>query len=255
MTVAGSDSGGNAGIQADLRTFHSYNLHCTTVLTAITAQNPFSVSAIHPIPARFIAAQLDAVLGAYSIASLKTGMLAEASTIEAVADKLSLPGKIAKVVDPVMVATSGKRLIGNDAIGALRTHLLPLATVMTPNIPEAEVLSGIAIDSRRLAHEAAKRLHGEYGSAVLIKGGHAAGDLPAGEDILFDGSEFTAFTLPWIGNPASTHGTGCTLSAAIAAEMALGANLKDAVAGAKKYVHGAISSSYFVGRDCGVLGF
>lgn len=255
LTIAGSDSGGNAGVQADLRAFHAYGLHGCTVFAALTAQNPRGVSAIHQVPPDFVAAQLDAVLGVYSIAALKTGMLADASAIEVIADRLAARPQIAKVIDPVMVATSGARLIADDAVGVLKARLLPLATVITPNIPEAEALAGTRIGCRADVREAAKRLHGEFGCAVLVKGGHAVGDLADAEDTLFDGAEFLAVTLPWVANPISTHGTGCSLAAALAAELALGRGLKDAVQGAKRYVHRAIAGSYLVGEDCGVLGF
>ena len=148
LTIAGSDSGGNAGVQADLRAFHAYGLHGCTVFAALTAQNPFAVSAIHPVPADFVAAQLDAVLGVYAIAALKTGMLADLAAIEIIADRLAAHPEVAKVIDPVMVATSGAKLIADDAVAAIKAHLLPLATVMTPNIPEAEALTGRKLNSR-----------------------------------------------------------------------------------------------------------
>ena len=255
LTIAGSDSGGNAGVQADLRAFHAYGLHGCTVFAALTAQNPFSVSAIHPVPADFVAAQLDAVLGVYAIAALKTGMLADLAAIEIIADRLAAHPEIAKVIDPVMVATSGAKLIADDAVAAIKAHLLPLATVMTPNIPEAEALSGKKLNSRADVREAAKVLNGEYGCAVLVKGGHAVGDLAAAEDTLYDGKDFLSVTMPWIADPVSTHGTGCSLAAALAAELALGHDLKSAVEGAKAYVHQAIANSYLVGENCGVLGF
>ena len=250
LTVAGSDSGGNAGVQADLRVFHGYGLHGCTVFAALTAQNPHGVSAVHPVPPAFVAAQLDAVLGAYNIKALKTGMLAEADVIEAVADRLASRPEIAKVVDPVMIATSGAKLISDDAIDALRRRLLPIATLATPNLPEAAVLCGRGAPAREMA----ERLHGEYGCAVLVKGGHDGGDDAV--DVLCDASgEIREFSLPRVENPVSTHGTGCSLAAALAAELALGHSLADAVAGAKKFVHDAISASYLVGDDCGVLGF
>ena len=255
LTIAGSDSGGNAGVQADLRAFHAYGLHGCTVLAALTAQNPRGVSAIHGVPPEFVAAQLDAVLGTYSIAALKTGMIPDASSIEVVAERVSPRHEIAKVVDPVMVATSGAKLVGDDAVGILKSRLLPLATVVTPNVPEAEALAGVKIACRSDVREAAKRLNGEFGCAVLVKGGHAVGDLPAAEDTLFDGREFATFSMPWIEDPASTHGTGCTLAAALAAELACGRGLKAAVEGAKRHVHQAILRSFRVGEDCGVLGF
>ena len=255
LTIAGSDSGGNAGVQADLRAFHAYGLHGCTVFAALTAQNPRGVSAIHAVPPDFVAAQLDAVLGTYSIAALKTGMLADAAVIDVAAAKLAAYPKIAKVIDPVMVATSGARLIEDSAVETLKARLLPLAALITPNVPEAEVLSGMRITCRAEVREAAKRLNGEFGCAVLVKGGHAVGDLGEAEDTLFDGSEFRAFTMPWIENPVSTHGTGCTLAAALAAELALGRGLSEAVRGAKEYVHRAIAGSYYVGEECGVLGW
>ena len=255
LTIAGSDSGGNAGVQADLRAFHAYGLHGCTVFAALTAQNPFGVSAIHPVPADFVAAQLDAVLGVYAIAALKTGMLADIAAIDVIADRLAAHPEIAKVIDPVMVATSGAKLIADEAVGVLKAKLLPLATVITPNIPEAEVLTGMRIACRAEVREAAKRLQGEYGCAVLVKGGHAVGDLAATEDTLFDGTAFSSATMPWIADPVSTHGTGCSLAAALAAELALGRDLRAAVEGAKGYVHQAIATSYLVGEDCGVLGF
>lgn len=249
LTVAGSDSGGNAGVQADLRAFHAYGLHGCTVFAALTAQNPFGVSAIHSVPADFVRAQLDAVLGTYDIRALKTGMLAKPDIIETVADRLETHPEILKIVDPVMVATSGSKLISDAAIDVLKARLLPLATLMTPNIPEAEALCGRSASARELA----KDLQGRFGCAVLVKGGHANGSDAL--DVLYDGREFHEFSLPRVENPVSTHGTGCSLAAALAAELALGHDLAAAVTGAKRYVHAAISNSYFVGRDCGVLGF
>ena len=249
LTIAGSDSGGNAGVQADLRAFHAYALHGCTVLTALTAQNPAGVAAIHTLPAGFVAAQLDAVLGMYAIRALKTGMLAEPAVIEAVAERLERHGEIAKVVDPVMVATSGARLITPAAAEVLATRLLPLATLVTPNLPEAEALCGHPASARELARE----INGRYGCAVLVKGGHATG--AESVDVFFDGRTWREFSLPRVADPVSTHGTGCSLAAALAAELALGHDLETAVAGAKRYVHAAISRSYLVGRDCGVLGF
>ena len=253
LTIAGSDSGGNAGVQADLRTFHAYGLHGCSVVTALTAQNPNEVSAVHSVPAEFVAAQLDAVLGVYNIAALKTGMLSRRSVIELIAEKLQAHKEIFKVVDPVMIATSGAVLADKDAIAALKKYLLPLADIITPNIPEAEALSGVVIRSERDIREATRRLNGEYGTAILVKGGHVKGI--SAEDILFDGFGFSVYAMPRIDDPISVHGTGCTFAAAIVAESVKGQSLKDAVAGAKRYVHHAITSSYLVGDACGVLGF
>ena len=260
LTIAGSDSGGNAGVQADLRAFHAYSLHGCTVFAALTAQNPHGVSAIHQVPADFVAAQLDAVLGVYAIRALKTGMLSDPASIEAIADRIANRGEIAKVIDPVMIATSGARLISAGAMEAVKERLLPLATLMTPNLPEAEELCGRICDadvargaSVQRAKELAKELYDTFGCAVLVKGGHGEG--LSAVDVLFDGREFSEFSMMRIENPVSTHGTGCSLAAALAAELALGRDLKSAVAGAKAYVHDAIERSCLVGPDCGVLGF
>ncbi len=258
LTIAGSDSGGNAGVQADLRAFHAYGLHGCTVFAALTAQTPFAVRAVLGVPADFVAAQLDAVLEAYSVAALKTGMLADPAVIEVVASRLAEHPSIAKVVDPVMVATSGAKLISDDALVALKTGLLPLATVMTPNLPEAEVLLNRAPSAPREATGArakdyARALYDQFGVAVLVKGGH--GQDAEAVDVLFDGKTFSAFTAPRVVRPVSTHGTGCSLAAALAAELARGASLADAVSGAKDYVHQAIEGAFWVGPACGVLGF
>ena len=255
LTVAGSDSGGNAGVQADLRAFHHYGIHGCTVFTALTAQNPFGVSGVHQVPADFVAAQLDAVLNVYSVAAIKTGMLGDPKVVETIADRISKCPNVPKVIDPVMIATSGARLIENDAVSALKKNLLPIATIITPNIPETEALSGVCIRNRNDVREAAKRLNGEYGCAVLVKGGHAVEGLVEAEDTLFDGFEFATFSLPWIKEPVSTHGTGCSLASATAAGLALGKGLHKAVEDAKAYVHHAVASSYLAGENCGVLGW
>lgn len=248
LTIAGSDSGGNAGVQADLRVFHDYGVHGCTVFAALTAQNPHGVSAIHGVPADFIAAQLDAVLGVYGIRSLKTGMLGDAAAIEVVADRLAGHPEIAKVVDPVMIATSGAKLVSGGAVEALKRLLLPLASVVTPNLPEAAALCGHDAKPAELARE----LCDKYGCAVLVKGGHRQG--AEAVDVLCVGGEVREFALPWVKDPVSTHGTGCSLAAALAAELALGRDLPAAVEGAKRYVRNAIARSYLVGPGCGVLG-
>ncbi len=258
LTIAGSDSGGNAGVQADLRAFHAYGLHGCTVFAALTAQNPCAVSAIHTVPAAFVAAQLDAVLGVYAIRGLKTGMLADPDAIAVIADRLAAHPEIAKVIDPVMIATSGARLVDEGTVAALTSRLLPLATLITPNLPEAEALCGRDTASRAASvarmRELALMLHERYGCAVLVKGGHGGGR--SSVDVLCTGSDdFASFSLPRIENPISTHGTGCSLAAALAAELALGRGMVDAVRGAKAYVHDAIANAYLVGAGCGVLGF
>lgn len=257
LTIAGSDSGGNAGVQADLRAFHAYGLHGCTVFAALTAQNPFGVSAIHPVPADFIAAQLDAVLGVYAVRALKTGMLADPASIEIIADRLVAHPEIVRVIDPVMIATSGAKLVSDAAMEVIKARLLPLATLVTPNIPEAEHLAGVTGTGRSAdaawAKELARRLHDRYGCSVLVKGGHGVNS--AAVDVLFDGQDFEEFAAPWIPDPVSTHGTGCSLAAALAAEFALGRSVSAAVKGAKDYVHKAIAGSFWVGERCGVLGF
>jgi hydroxymethylpyrimidine/phosphomethylpyrimidine kinase len=182
-------------------------------------------------------------------------MLANEEIIEVVSSKIRNCRSVIKVIDPVMVATSGARLISEDAIYTLKKHLLPLASLITPNIPEAETLAGTKIENRNDACETAKRLFDQFGSYILIKGGHASAKTTFSEDILYNGSEFSSFVLPQIKNPISTHGTGCSLAAALAAELTLGADMLSAVEGSKKYVYNAIATSYYVGKDCGVLGF
>ncbi len=252
LTIAGSDSGGNAGIQADLRAFHMLGVHGCTVLAALTAQNPFGVRAILTPDAEFVALQLDAVLEAYAVGALKTGMLSSPEVIETVADRLLLRGRILKVFDPVMVATSGARLLQDDAVDRLKKRLLPLATLVTPNLPEAEALTGRTLATREEVADAALALADTLGCAVLIKGGHGMG--PVAEDVLFDGSALYRLSAPRIDAPLSTHGTGCSLSAAITASLACGKSLLDAVVDGKAYVYEAIRTGVWVGEGAAVLG-
>lgn len=252
LTIAGSDSGGNAGIQADLRAFHVFGVHGCTVLAALTAQNPFGVRGVLTADAEFVGMQLDAVLEAYSVSALKAGMLAAPDVIEAVADRLVLHNRISKVMDPVMVATSGARLLQDDAVATLAGVLLPLATLITPNLPEAEVLAGHAVDGRDARVDAARELGDLFGAAVLIKGGHCEGD-EAG-DVLFDGASVYRIATPRIDQPVSTHGTGCSLSAAITAALACGKPLLDAVVEGKAYVYESIRTGIWVGEAAAVLG-
>ena len=252
LTIAGSDSGGNAGIQADLRAFHMFGVHGCTVLAALTAQNPFSVRAILTADADFVAAQLDAVLEAYAVSALKTGMLSSPEVIEAVADRLVCQNRILKVFDPVMVATSGAKLLQDDAVGMLKTRLLPLATLITPNLPEAGVLTGKTVATREEMAAAARDLASAFGCAVLVKGGHGAG--VCAEDVLFDGVSLCRLSTPRIESPLSTHGTGCSLSAAITASLACGNGLLEAVVEGKAYVYEAIRTGVSVGEQAAVLG-
>ncbi len=252
LTIAGSDSGGNAGIQADLRAFHVFGVHGCTVLAALTAQNPDGVRAILTADAAFVAAQLDAVLEVYAVAALKTGMLAAPDVIEAVADRLLIHGRIVKVCDPVMVATSGAKLLADEAVEALKARLLPLADLMTPNLPEAAVLLGRPVATSGEMAEAARELSDRFGCAVLVKGGHGAGANAA--DALFDGEALRWLSTPRIDQPLSTHGTGCSLSAAITAALACGRTLLDAVVEGKAYVYESIRTGVRVGETATVLG-
>jgi len=252
LTIAGSDSGGNAGIQADLRAFHKFGVHGCTVITALTAQNPFEVRSVLVADAESVGDQLDMVLGTYGIGALKTGMLAVPEVIEVVADRLMFHNRIAKVFDPVMVATSGARLLQDDAVEVLKKRLLPLATLITPNLPEAGALLGRTVATREEQVDAARALAGMFGCAVLVTGGHGVGG--CAEDALCDGERTVMLSSPRIDGPLSTHGTGCSLSAAIAASLACGRTLVEAAVEGKAYVYGAIRSAMQVGEAVAVLG-
>jgi len=318
LTVAGSDSGGNAGVMADLRAFRDFRVHGCVAFAALTAQNPHGVRAIHPVLPGFILAQLSAVLEDYAVGAAKTGMLFNAPAIRAAAAVFG-EVKFPVVVDPVMVATSGARLLQPAAVHALEDALLPLAFLVTPNVPEAEILSGTQIADLDSAAVAAELIARRFGCSVLVKGGHllttkqhessdseaqgyrgrasgpsraagvsssgrasgpsrAAGVSSSGRasgpsraalscgafaehrtnrsfstDVLFSAGAFHFISAPSVPHPVSTHGTGCTLSAAIAANLARGATLRTAVQSAKDYVTAAIARSYPVGPHAGVL--
>ena len=252
LTIAGSDSGGNAGIQADLRAFHYFGVHGCTAITALTAQNQYGVKSVVIADGPFMVDQLECILNVYAVQALKTGMLATAEVIEAVAGQLALHARIAKVIDPVMVATSGAKLLDDDAIEVLKQQLLPLATLITPNLPEVEVLLGRTVMTREAQVEAARELAHQYGCAVLIKGGHGSGMVS--EDVFADESMCVRLSLPRIEHPLSTHGTGCSLSAAIAASLACGRSLLDAVKEGKAFVYEAIRAAVSVGDAAQVLG-
>jgi len=248
MTIAGSDSGGGAGIQADLKTFAALGVYGTSVLTAITAQNTLAVTAVHEIPPDIVAAQIDAVVTDIGADAVKTGMLASAPIIEVVAAKLreyKLPNV---VVDPVMAAKSGDRLLREEAVTVLRDLLLPLATVVTPNLPEAEILVGRSLPDGDAVRRAAREIVALGPKAVVMKGGHAAGDVVV--DILFDGAGFREYAAPRI-DTSSTHGTGCTFASAIAAGLALGLSVAEAVAQAKEYVTAALRNAKPIGAGHG----
>ena len=241
LTIAGSDSGGGAGIQADLKTFSALRCYGLSVVTAITAQNTREVSAIHALPAAFVAAQLEAVFSDIEIDAVKIGMLGAAPVIEAVAAALERWRPPFVVLDPVMVAKSGAALLPPDSVDALRSRLLPLATLVTPNLPEAGVLlDGPAPTDEDGMIDAAGRLRALGARAVLVKGGHGAGDSVL--DLLEDGQGILPLEAPRIAT-TSTHGTGCTLASAIAAELAKGRELRDAVRLARDYLQGAIRAA------------
>ena len=247
LTIAGSDSGGGAGIQADLKTFAALGVYGTSAITAVTAQNTQSVLAVFELPPGIVAAQIDAVISDIGADAVKTGMLSNAGIIETVAARVREHGLRPLVVDPVMVAKSGDRLLREDAVAALREQLLPLATVLTPNLPEAEVLLDRRLTTWDDIRAAAQELVALGAQAVVMKGGHREG--PA-TDLLFDGQEFHEFTASRV-DTQNTHGTGCTFASAIAAGLAKGESLRSAVAMAKAYVTKALQSAYPVGRGHG----
>jgi hydroxymethylpyrimidine/phosphomethylpyrimidine kinase len=247
LTIAGSDSGGGAGIQADLKTFSALGVFGTSAITAITAQNTLGVTAVFELPPEIVAAQIDAVLTDIGADAVKTGMLSNSEIIRVVAAKVREYGISTLVVDPVMVATSGDRLLREDAVEALRTELLPLATVVTPNLPEAEVLMGQEVSSLEQMREAARAIVGLGARSAVVKGGHLAGDAV---DVFYDGSSFTELPARRI-DTTSTHGTGCTLASAIAALLARGEPLESAIGGAKVYLTAAIERSFPLGRGHG----
>ena len=245
LTVAGSDSGGGAGIQADLKTFRALEVFGTCAITCITAQNPHRVSAIQSVTPAMVTAQIERVFEAFPVRAVKTGMLDNAGTIGAVAAAIRRHRLRRVVVDPVMIASSGARLLRRDAVAAL-TELLPQALLVTPNLTEAEGLLGQRVESLDEMREAARALAAQYGAAFLVKGGHRRGDRRV-VDVLCDGRdlyEFSAARLTGI----KTHGTGCVLSAAITANLALGAGLVESVARAKQFVTRAIRGAVGIGR-------
>jgi hydroxymethylpyrimidine/phosphomethylpyrimidine kinase len=250
LTIAGSDSGGGAGIQADLKTFSALGTYGASVITALTAQNTRAVTAIHDLPPEFVAAQLDAVFDDIAFAATKIGMLSRPEIIEVVANGLRRHGAAHVVLDPVMVAKSGDRLLREEAVSALKELLLPLATVITPNLPEAAVLLGMEAPPWDEAGmiDAAARLRELGPKAVLLKGGHLENEDSI--DVLDDGDQPLTLVAPRIATE-NTHGTGCTLSAAIAALLARGLPLREAVREAKAYLTDAIRAADRLTVGCG----
>jgi hydroxymethylpyrimidine/phosphomethylpyrimidine kinase len=250
LTIAGSDSGAGAGIQADLKTFAAIGVYGTTAITAVTAQNTVGVMMASALAADLVTAQIEAVASDFQIDATKIGMLATAAIVEAVAAairELDLPRV---VVDPVMLAKSGDPLLDEAGVQVLRVELLPLARVVMPNLPEAAALSGRAVQSLHDAREAARRIHDMGPAAVIVKGGHGAIDPLV--DLLFDGHRFTEFPTERI-RTQNTHGTGCTFASAVAAYLALGHDLEDAVGRAQTYVTGAIRGGLAIGKGHGPL--
>ncbi len=263
LTVAGSDSGGGAGIQADLKTFAAHGAYGMSAVTAVTAQNTLGVKAVHEVPPAVVAAQIDAVFGDLGVDGVKIGMLSSAPIVAAVADRLAAhqagraggaAGGPPVVLDPVMVAKSGDPLLAGDAVAALVELLLPIATVVTPNLPEARRMTGLEGDDERAraamarAIAAAGARGGNPGPAVLLKGGHGAGEEVV--DLLWDGARLHRFAAPRIAT-ASDHGTGCTLSSALAARLASGTPLAEAVRGGIQYLREALEAAFPLGRGRG----
>ena len=243
LTIAGSDSSGGAGIQADIKTMTANRVYAMSAITALTAQNTTGVTDIMEVSPKFLAEQLDSIFTDIYPDAVKTGMVASGELIEVIADKLTeyKAGNI--VVDPVMVATSGARLISEDAISILKSRLLPLATIITPNIPEAEVLSGVDIKAAEDMEKAAELICDTLGCSVLLKGGHQLNDANE-EPLWFYGKR--------INNP-NTHGTGCTLSSAIASNLAKGRDLETSVRCAKNYISGALAAMLDLGKGSGPM--
>lgn len=252
MTIAGSDSGGGAGIQADLRTFSFHKVHGTNALTCITAQNTLGVTRVDALPPEAVVAQIEAVVSDIGIQAAKTGMLLNQAIIAAVAQQVKTLNLANLVVDPVMVSRTGAQLIADEAIATLRADLIPCAAVLTPNRYEAQILAGQDIHSLAEMQQAAQKIYQLGAKAVLVKGGGMAGDL-RGVDIWFDGTQLEVLQTEFVDTP-HTHGTGCTLSAAIAANLALGHDPFTATQAAKAYVTEALKSSLAIGQGQGPVG-
>ena len=247
LTIAGSDSGGGAGIQADLKTFAALGVHGTSAITAITAQNTVGVTDILELPASLVVAQISAVVQDMGVQAAKTGMLSSSAIIEAVAEAVARHGIDRLVVDPVMVAKGGARLLREDAVEALRDRLLPLAAVITPNLPEVEVLLGRSVRSLAERRQAARDLVAMGARAAVVKGGHAETDVT---DVYWDGHRLAELEGERV-STANTHGSGCVFSAAIAAGLAKGLDPLTAARAAKVYIQGAIAHALEIGHGHG----
>lgn len=249
LTIAGSDSGGGAGIQADLKTFQELAVYGMSALTAVTAQNTLGVHAVYPMTAEAVVKQIQAIGDDIGADAIKTGMLFSTEIIEAVAANINTYRWENVVVDPVMIAKGGASLLQAEAVSAMKRFLLPLAKVITPNIPEAEVLTGLTIQTAEHKQEAAKRLHDLGVQNIIIKGGHEE-NLTESIDLLFDGKEFYTFTSKRM-ETKNTHGTGCTFSAAITAELAKERSVYEAVQVAKEFIQAAIEDELEIGQGHG----
>jgi len=249
LSIAGSDSSGGAGIQADIKTMTMNGVYAMSAITALTAQNTMGVTGISEVSPEFLAQQIDAVFQDIPPQAVKIGMVSSTQAIKVIAERLSFYHAENIVVDPVMVATSGSRLIADEAIDTLKQYLLPLAAVVTPNIPEAEVLSGMSIHSREDMIAVAEIISKAYNCAVLCKGGHSLNDA---NDLLYADGGYQWFMGKRIDNP-NTHGTGCTLSSAIAANLAKGYSLSQAVQKAKEYISGALAAMLDLGQGSGPM--
>lgn len=249
LTIAGSDCSGGAGIQADIKTMTANGVYAMSAITALTAQNTTGVSGIMEVTPEFLAMQLDSIFTDIFPDAVKIGMVSSARLIEVIAGKLAFYNAKNIVVDPVMVSASGSKLLRDDAIETLKNKLFPLALILTPNIPEASVLTGLSIENEEDMIKAAETISKQFGCAVLCKGGHSVNDA---NDLLYYNNKFTWFRGERINND-NTHGTGCTLSSAIACGLAKGMSLEEAIRAAKDYVTGALKAMLNLGKGCGPL--
>ncbi|MBE6030563.1 MAG: bifunctional hydroxymethylpyrimidine kinase/phosphomethylpyrimidine kinase [Clostridiales bacterium] len=249
LSIAGSDCSGGAGIQADIKTMTMNGVYAMSAITALTAQNTTGVTGISEVTPEFLALQLDSIFTDIRPDAVKIGMVASSDLIKVIASKLKEYGAENIVVDPVMVATSGSALIKNDAVETMVKELLPISTLVTPNIPESEILSGMVIRTEEEMLAAAKKIGDDYGCAVLLKGGHSINDA---NDLLYADGEFKWFYGKRINN-SNTHGTGCTLSSAIASNLAKGYSVDEAVKKAKEYISGALEAMLDLGKGSGPM--
>lgn len=247
LSIAGSDCSGGAGIQADLKTFSALGCFGMSVIVSVVAENTSRVISIQDISPALICDQMDAVFEDIRVDAVKVGMLSGTECMQAVAEKLRQYKPEITVIDPVMIAKGGSALMRPDALATLQQEIVPLASLLTPNIPEAKAITGMEISGIADMKEAAQKIHAMGAKSVLVKGGHLEGDAV---DVLFDGSEFTLYESPRI-QTKNTHGTGCTLSSALASHLAMGLELKQAVGAAKDYVTEAIRYSMEIGKGCG----